>query len=46
MKDKTLPPILKIDDPILASTMGATLATRRSTAEKLDANGRSKCTRY
>ena len=38
MKDKTLPPILKIDDPILASTMGATLATRRSTAEKLDAN--------
>lgn len=37
MKDKTLPPILKIDDPVLASTMGATLATRRSTAEKLDA---------
>ena len=38
IKDKTLPPILKIDDPVLASTMGATLATRRSTAEKLDAN--------
>ena len=38
MKDKTLPPILKINDPILASTMGATLATRRSTAEKLDAH--------
>lgn len=38
MKDKTLPPILKIDDPVLASTMGATLATRRSSAEKLDAN--------
>lgn len=38
MKDKILPPILKIDDPVLASTMGATLATRRSTAEKLDAN--------
>lgn len=38
MKDKTLPPILKIDDPVLASTMGATLATCRSTAEKLDAN--------
>ena len=38
MKDKTLPPILKIDDPVLASTMGATLATRRSTAEKLVAN--------
>ena len=38
MKDKTLPPILKIDNPVLASTMGATLATRRSTAEKLDAH--------
>ena len=38
MKDKTLPPILKVNDPILASTMGATLATRRSTAEKLDAH--------
>ena len=38
MKDKTLPPILKVDDPILAATMGATLATRRSTAEKLDAH--------
>ena len=38
MKDKTLPPILKIDDPVLASTLGATLATRRSTAEKLDAH--------
>ena len=38
MKDKTLPQILKIDDPVLSSTMGATLATRRSTAEKLDAN--------
>ena len=33
-----MPPILKIDDPVLASTMGATLATRRSTAEKLDAH--------
>ena len=38
MKDKTLPPILKINDPVLASTMGAALATRRSTAEKLDAH--------
>ena len=38
MKDKTLPPILKIDAPVLADTMGANLATRRSTAEKLDAN--------
>ena len=38
MKDETLPPIMKVTDPCLASTMGATLATRRSTAEKLDAN--------
>lgn len=38
MKDQTLPPMVKINDPVLASTMGATLATRRTTAEKLDAN--------
>ncbi|MCF0155607.1 MAG: phosphoenolpyruvate carboxykinase (ATP) [Veillonella sp.] len=38
MKDETLPPVLKITNPVLAATMGATLATRRSTAEKLDAN--------
>lgn len=36
MKDQTLPPIMKINDPALASAMGATLATRRTTAEKLD----------
>lgn len=35
MKDSTLPPILKINNPILASVMGATLATKRTTAEKL-----------
>lgn len=33
MKDDSLPPILKINSPILASTMGATLATKRSSAE-------------
>ena len=38
MKNKTLPQSLKSTTPVLASTMGATLATRRSTAEKLDAN--------
>lgn len=38
MKDETLPPIMKITDPCLASAMGATLATRRTSAEKLDAN--------
>ncbi len=35
MKDSTLPPVLKIVDPIFASVMGACLATKRSTAEKL-----------
>ncbi|WP_066645176.1 phosphoenolpyruvate carboxykinase (ATP) [Christensenella timonensis] len=35
MKDPTLPPVMKIDDPVLASTMGATLATKRTTAERL-----------
>ncbi len=35
MRDHALPPILKIDDPVLAAVMGATLATKRSSAEKL-----------
>lgn len=38
MKDATLPPVIKINDPVLASVMGATLATKRSTAEKLAKN--------
>ncbi len=38
MKDPTLPPVLKITDPILAAVMGATLATKRSSAEKLADN--------
>lgn len=33
MKDDTLPPILKVNSSILASTLGATLATKRSSAE-------------
>lgn len=33
MKDDSLPPLLKINDPILASTFGLTLATKRTTAE-------------
>ena len=37
MKDATLPPVLKITDPTLASVMGATLATKRTTAERLAA---------
>ena len=35
MKDPTLPPILKIKGAELASVMGAALATKRSTAERL-----------
>ena len=35
MKDNTIPPVIKINNPVLASVMGATLATKRSTAEKL-----------
>lgn len=35
MKDPTLPPILKIESSTLAASMGATLATKRSTAERL-----------
>jgi len=35
MKDPTLPPVLKINNPVLAATMGATLATKRTTAERL-----------
>ena len=37
MKDATLPPVLKITDPVLALVMGATLATKRTTAERLAA---------
>ncbi|MDY2727969.1 MAG: phosphoenolpyruvate carboxykinase (ATP) [Candidatus Onthovivens sp.] len=33
MKDSSLPPVLKVNSPALASAMGATLATKRSTAE-------------
>ena len=35
MKDHSLPPVIKIEDPTLASVMGAVLATKRTTAEKL-----------
>lgn len=33
MKDDSLPPLVHITDPIMASTMGCTLITTRSTAE-------------
>lgn len=35
MKDHTLPPVVKINDPVLASVMGACLATKRTSAEKV-----------
>ena len=35
MKDPAIPPILRIEDPILASTMGTTLATKRTSAERV-----------
>lgn len=36
MKDAALPPVIKINNPVLASVMGACLATKRSTAERLE----------
>ena len=35
MKDPTIPPVLKLSGASLGSAMGATLATKRSSAEKL-----------
>ena len=35
MKDPTIPPVVKLKGASLASIMGATLATKRSTAERL-----------
>jgi len=35
MKDPSLPPVIKLDDPVIASIMGACLATKRTTAERL-----------
>jgi phosphoenolpyruvate carboxykinase (ATP) len=35
MKDPTIPPIIKLSGASLASVMGATLATKRSSAERL-----------
>lgn len=35
MKDNSLPPVVKLEDPVLAATFGVTLATKRSTAENV-----------
>lgn len=38
MKDHSLPPVVKLNGPVLASVMGAVLATKRTSAEKLADN--------
>lgn len=35
MKDDSLPPLVRIHDPLMASTMGCTLMTKRSNAENV-----------
>lgn len=35
MKDDSLPPVLKITDPVIAAAFGVTLATKRSSAENI-----------
>lgn len=35
MKDETMPPIMRVKDPTLASAMGCTLITKRSSAENV-----------
>lgn len=36
MKDPTIPPVIKLSGPAFSSAMGATLATKRTTAERLE----------
>ncbi|APT74185.1 phosphoenolpyruvate carboxykinase [Thermosipho melanesiensis] len=38
MKDPILPPIVKVESPSVASSMGALLTTKRTSAEKLDSS--------
>ncbi len=35
MKDPTLPPLTRLENPIIGSTMGVTLATKRTSAERV-----------
>lgn len=42
MKDQSLPPVVKVNSPELASVMGATLSTMRSTAEQVSADELNK----
>ncbi|SER81256.1 phosphoenolpyruvate carboxykinase (ATP) [Streptococcus gallolyticus] len=41
MKDDSLPPLIKINDPLMAATMGCTLMTKRSSAENIEGNKQS-----
>lgn len=38
MKDDSLPPLVKVNDPVLASIIGCTLMTKRSNAENTGSN--------
>lgn len=38
MKDDSLPPLIKVNDPLMAATMGCTLMTKRSSAENIEGN--------
>lgn len=42
MKDNSLPPVLKIEDPVAAATFGLTLATKHSAAENVSAEEMGK----
>lgn len=42
MKDDSLPPVVKLSDPVIAATFGLTLATKRSTAENIIGESRNK----
>ena len=35
MKDNSLPPVLKVTDPVLATTLGLTLTTKRRTCQRV-----------
>ena len=41
MKDDSLPPLIKINDPLMAAIMGCTLMTKRSSAENIEGSKQS-----
>lgn len=38
IKDDSLPPLIKVNDPLMAATMGCTLMTKRLSAENIEGN--------